>query len=460
MKKLYSLISSYLEEELYWSSLALSEYVYRTDKSVAASMQLLRSMYKLSLHDRCVETIERNPELARVCEIRIIYHKSKSRASNKTRGMELGPVSGEKIESHEPIGIKHRSIELYWEALTKEENKRRDMLVEAYVCDTCNMEALGMLKMEGLISGRELGKLIESCEDKEVAAVYGDVFNPVFEVDFYFLSFYCPWNGLLLAQRYYKDRKGLELFNLGISMYRLYPGSEYSFASLGLYFMLEASFGEARRCFYRAVQINSKFGTGWLYLGIAYAGMKEGENCISCLNVAVKLMMGSFKPAFYLALQYHKMNNFERASHFYKQALRLDPTVQVQERYISLLIYYEYYAEALSYLATQRSPALGLLRVYCNLFLGKVAEAQKHLSSCEADWRYYATAGFIDHLMNKLDSAADNYNKALLRSHVGIVDELLGLAVENITCKQDNNVYDYASDLFNNITSAHSFDVI
>jgi anaphase-promoting complex subunit 6 len=460
MRKLYSLIASYLQEELHWSSLLLSEYVYRTDKSITASVLLLRSLYGLSLYDRCVEIIERNTELARIREVRTIYYKSKSRASNSTRCIALGPAGEEKIECQEPVNIRHGSIELYWEALTKEDSRRRDMLVEAYASDTYNLEALATLKREGLMSRKELEKLIETCEDKDMVSVYERVFNPVFDVDFYFLPFYCPWSGLLLARRYYGEKKSMELFNLGISMYRLYPTSEHSFASLGLHFLLEENFGEARRCFYRAVQINDKFGTGWLYLGIAYAGMKEGENCISCLNVAIKLMIGSFKPAFYLALQYHRMNNFERASYFYKQALRLNPAMQVQEKYISLLIYYEYYAEALSYLATQKSSVLGLLRVYCNLFLGKVAEAQKHLMSCATDWRYYATAGFIDHLMNRLDSAADNYNKALLRSHVNVVDELLGLAVENITCKQDNNVYDYASDLFNNITSSYSFDVV
>lgn len=243
-------------------------------------------------------------------------------------------------------------------------------------------------------------------------------------------------------------------------MFKLYPNSEFSFLTLGLSFLLSSNYSEARRCFYKAVQINNRYGRGWLYLGMAYSGMKECESSISCLNMSQKTMIGSYKPSFYLAVEYHRINNFERASFFYKQALRMSPGIEVQERYIALLIYYEYYTEALSYLATQKSNLLGLLRVYCNLFLGKVNEAQKHLSACHPDWRYYATAGFIDHLMNKLDSAADNYSKALLKTHVNLIEELLGLTVENMSCKQSNNVYDYATDLFDNMTPKYSFEIV
>lgn len=459
MEKLYSLVNTYLMEEMNHSSLLLSEYIYRKNKTTTALVLLLKSMYRSSYYERCVETIELNEFITKIHGTRVIYYKCKSMMENRTKNIAMS-ADVEEVEEHPTFSIKKRSVELFFESLTKEDIRRKEILLQAYSCDYHNLEALVRMSAEDLVSEMELLRLIEDCSDKYIKEVYMDIFRPRFELDLYCLSFYSPWYGIFLAKQHYRDKKHLLLFNLGVSMLKLYPNSEYSFVTLGLFFMLSANYSEARRCFYKVVQINAKYGRGWLYLGMAYSGMKECESGISCLNMANKLMIGSFKPSFYLAVEYHRMNNFERASFFYKQALGMGPSSQVQERYISLLIYYEYYTEALSYLAAQKNESLSLLRVYCNLFLGKIAEAQKHLSMCPTDWRYYATAGFIDHLMNKLDSAADNYNKALLKSHVNLVEELLGLAVENMTCKQSNNVYDYATDLFDSMTLKYSFEVI
>ncbi|KAG5859998.1 hypothetical protein KMI_03g04460 [Encephalitozoon hellem] len=460
MERLCSLISAYLMEEMDCSALALSEHVYREKKTNATIMLLLKSMYKLSCYERCIETIELNSSVMKIHEARVIYYRCKSLTGKKSKGLLASSGCDEELERYPPAEISRRSVRLLFEGLTKEDVKKKEILLEAYRSDNNNLEALLRMKNDCLINKKELLLLIDECKDKHMQDVYMEIFYPCFEPDFYFLPFYSPWYGVKLARQYYKSGKDMLLFNLGASMVRLYPNSEFSFVALGLFFLMSSNYSEARRCFYKAVQINNEYGRGWLYLGMAYSGMKECESSITCLNIAYKTMIGSYKPAFYLAKEYHRMNNFERASFFYKHALGINPSVQVQERYISLLIYYEYYPEALSYLAAQKNSLLGLLRVYCNLFLGKVAEAQKHLSSCQADWRYYATAGFIDHLLNNLDSAADNYNKALLKTHVNLVEELLGLAIENMTCKQNNNVYDYATDLFDNMMPKYSFETI
>ncbi|CAD25375.1 COMPONENT OF THE 20S CYCLOSOME/ANAPHASE-PROMOTING COMPLEX [Encephalitozoon cuniculi GB-M1] len=460
MEKLCSLINTYLMEEMDYSALALSEYVYRREKTNATTMLLLKAMYKLSYYERCIETIELNSAMMRIHEARIIYHRCKFLVGKKSKGLLMDAECDEKMVKYPAAEISKKSVRLLFEGLTKEDVKQKEILLEAYRCDNRNLEALLRMKNESLISKKELLVLIDECKDDLMRGIYLEIFYPSFEPDFCFLPFYSPWYGFKLAKQYYKKRKDMLLFNLGVSMVRLYPNSEHSFISLGLFFLMSSNYPEARRCFYKAVQINNKYGRGWLYLGMAYSGMKECESSIACLNIAYKTMIGSYKPSFYLATEYHRMNNFERASFFYKHALGINPSVQVQEKYISLLIYYEYYPEALSYLAAQKNSLLGLLRVYCNLFLGKVTEAQKHLSTCQIDWRYHATAGFIDHLLNNLDSAADNYNKALLKAHVNLIEELLGLAVENMTCKQNNNVYDYATDLFDNMIPKYSFEVI
>ncbi|ADM11614.1 putative cyclosome/anaphase-promoting complex protein [Encephalitozoon intestinalis ATCC 50506] len=460
MERLCSLISAYLIEEMDHSALALSEYVYRRKETDEIIMLLLKSMYRLSYHERCIETIELNSSVMRIHEARVIYYRCKFLTGKKSKDLPTGVECDKEIKGYPPAEISKKSIRLLFEGLTKEDVKKKEILLEAYRCDNNNLEALLRMKNDSLVNNKEFLMLIDECKDKVMKEVYMEVFYPCFEPDFHFLPFYSPWHGVNLAKKYYRSGKDILLFNLGVSMVRLYPNSEHSFAALGLFFLMSLNYPEARRCFYKAAQINNEYGRGWLYLGMAYSGMKECESSITCLKIAHKAMIGSYKPSFYLAIEYHRMNNFERASFFYKHALGINPSVQVQERYISLLIYYEYYPEALSYLAAQKNNLLGLLRVYCNLFLGKVTEAQKHLSVCKVDWRYYATAGFIDHLLNNLDSAADNYSKALLKTHVNLVEELLGLAVENMTCKQTNNVYDYATDLFDNMMPKYSFETI
>ncbi|TBU18530.1 hypothetical protein CWI42_060120 [Ordospora colligata] len=476
--KLYSLVNSYLNEEMHCSALALSEYIYTRDKSDIALIMLLRSLYAMCCYERCMEIIELNDSLMKYSHVKIIYYKCKY--STKKKNTEYGQIGKGIVENeiedkkcnemHESLNnplvkystehISKTSVCLLFEGLTKDDVRRKEILLEAYRNDSYNIEALIRMKNEGIIDKKELNYLVDQCNDLFIRDVYKAIFYPYFEPDFYSLAFYSPWYGLKEAKRYYKSGKETLLFNLGICMVKKYPGSEFSFISLGLFFLMTQNYQEARRCFYKAVQINSEYGRGWMYLGMAYSGMKECESSISCLKIAHKKMIGSYKPSLYLAVEYHRMNNFERASVFYKQALKINPVIQVQERYIALLIYYEYYAEALEHLHAQSNNVLDLLRVYCNLFLGKVNEAQKHLLACKTDWKYYATAGFIDHLTNKLESAASNYNKALLKNHISLIEELLGLAVENIACKQNNNVYDYASDLFDCITPKCSFEIV
>ncbi|KAH9411318.1 hypothetical protein HK407_06g11490 [Ordospora pajunii] len=476
--KLYPLVNAYLNDEMHYSALALSEYIYARDKSDFALIMLLRSLCAMSCYERCIEMIELNDTLMRCSDVKIIYYKC--RYATRKKNTECGLVGkgiveseidgtecGEIYESVENAlmmysteHILKKSVRLLFEGLTKEDVRRKEILLEAYRHDNYNMEALIRMKNEGIVDKKELVSLVEDCKDVFMREVYMAVFYPCFEPDLYSLAFYSPWYGLKEARRYYKSGKDTLLFSLGTCMVKKYPGSEFSFISLGLFFLMAQNYQEARRCFYKAVQINNEYGRGWMYLGMAYSGMKECESSISCLKVAYKKMIGSYKPSLYLAIEYHRMNNFERASVFYKQALKINPVIQAQERYIALLIYYEYYAEALEYLNSQSNSILDLLRVYCNLFLGKVNEAQKHLLACKPDWKYYATAGFIDHLTNRLESAASNYNKALLKNHISLIEELLGLAIENIACKQNNNVYDYASDLFDCITPKCSFEIV
>lgn len=450
-----SLPSIYYNSKLYLSALTLSDFITHTHKNGnldLCSYKLITclSLSELNYHHRTLKFIEENEEILNYHVIRTMYLKLGNILDSKKINLAL--LRDKKNEDFVLADGKldKRSIECYFEAMVKKHTERKDLLVEAINSDNRNLEALMALKREDLVSLEEFDKLI-TAGPEWLSKLYTYVVHYKEEVIFspFFMETYA-------YDHYKRGITGL-LFNFGVEMIEDFPKCSVSYLVLGYHHLSKKRHGEAKKCFYEAIKYDKQIGNLWLFLGLAYSGLKECENAISCYSQAKQLMIGSYKPDFYLAYEYHKMYNIEQANLFYLKALKIKAEPIVIVRYATLLIYYEYYVDALKILArigdaNEFQNVYNLLVAYAFLFTGDLDRSELFLDKCKKDWRYLATKGFIKHLRSEIDAAADIYTDALIKhGRSWVIEDLLRLTVEIKDTKKDNLAYEYANDLFDSM---------
>lgn len=451
-------LGCYISEGFYWSALLLGEYLYNKENSIKVLHTIVEAMYGLGFYERCINVIESNEELQEYYEMCKIYLQSISkmrgnRGRRQTRNIKMLIERPKKRLRASNICISQESVIRFYESRCTEDPQKH--LIESFLMDPRNLEALFFLKVNSLMNDQELiGILSQSnvrwCEEYFYTILFSkssirEKFSPI--------SF------LNSAKELYLQRNGVDLFALGIYMIQLYKESEYSYFILGLYYLYKNNYEESKKCFYKTLKINDRFGRGWICLGISYSGLKECINALECFTNAQQQMPGSSLPSLYLGFEYHKMNNLEQAEIWYRKSLSMEQNAIVVQRYSAFLISNEKYSEALELLSYTSSEienrylrnqaSLNLLRCFCNLFTGKISHAQMHLSKCEHDWRYFATSGFIKHIQNEAEEASYDYHQALIRTrHNSVVEDLLNHAVDVMAGVEENTAFNYASDLF------------
>ncbi|ELQ75268.1 Anaphase-promoting complex (APC), Cdc16 subunit, partial [Trachipleistophora hominis] len=445
----------YYNSKLYLSALTMSDFIIHTHKDGdidLCSYKLISclSLFELNYHHRTLKFIENNEEILNYHTIRTIYLKLGNILEPKKINLALLQDKRNEDFTLADCRLDKKSIEYYLEAMVKKYVDRKNLLINAVESDNRNLEALMALKREDLVSTEEFSELI-SAGPEWLTKLYTYImnYNEEIIVSPFFMEAYAYEN--------YKREVTAQLFDLGVEMIEDFPKCSVSYLVLGYYYLSKKKHGEAKKCFYEAIKYDKQIGNLWLFLGLAYSGLKECENAISCYKQAKQLMIGSYKPDFYLAYEYHKMYNIEQASFFYLRAFKIKPEPVVIVRYATLLIYYEYYVDALKILAKVGSVnefqnVYNLLVAYAFLFTGDLDRSEMFLDKCKRDWRYLATKGFIKHLRSEIETAADIYMDALVQhGRSWVIEDLLRLTVEIKDVKKDNLAYEYANDLFDSM---------
>ncbi|KAF7680948.1 Cell division cycle protein 16 like protein [Astathelohania contejeani] len=445
-----SILDTLQRNEMHWSVLVISEFLYMQDENIIYLNFILNSLFHLCMHERCIQIIQNKRELLDYKEIRMIYLKSIIKTKEEDKIYLYHQANQLKKIRHKVeycYLLDEEAIEMFYEAQTKKGKERKDMLVNAFKKDEQNLEPLLYLSIEESIDTDELLNIIMNMSNKPLSELYHKILFPSFEgFNFYNPQIFSPFRGEKISRFLFQANRKEELFGLGVFLIKQYPNVPEGYLVLGINYLLVENYKEAKRCFYESVKIDPERGRAWLYLGISYSGLKECENAVSCFNSALKLMIGSFLPAYYLGYEYHKMNNQIHAESFYKLALEMKSDSELIKKYCTLLIFHENYEEALELLENTN---FDLLKCYCNLFLGKIKAGEMLLKRCNHDWKYYATLGFIRHAKNNLNEAMSCYSQALILCNKNtVLEELMALVIENTSNEEDNIVYDYSSDLF------------
>lgn len=467
MQRLIELAHSYIHYELYWSALCVGQYLLPSS-STNALYVVIRSLHGLGFYKRIQSIIGTRPDLLRYHEIRLIYIKS---------GFECPKDSSESMSFPDLLPVNRKSLELFYSALFKKESLRKKLFIDSFQADKTNIEPVVYLYKESLCNHREVALYVHQIEDFELRSALASLINCQFGPE----HIVCPLGifsmSLSCQVADHVEASGLlgtvkkcsleELFRISTRNLEQFSECEFTYFSLGLYYLYKERFREALRCFYRSFDINEEYGMGYLYAGISHSFLKETESAVRILNTAYTIMGSSYLPSYYLAYEYQLMNNLGKTKYYYRNCLNIiehddgkphtckkaktdrcysKEAMSVICGFIYCLIYNEEYEEAMQYIKSYN--VKNLLKVFCLLFNGMFDDARKALETCGRDSAYYASKGYLYHLVDDFDPSIREYEKSLSLSKNQVVEDLLAMAAANLAGTKPNKAFDYSNCLF------------
>lgn len=394
----------------------------------------------------------------------------------------------------------HTALSLLFSALNETNHLRKRLLILSFIKDPCLIEPLVCLFQESLFTFHDFFDFIDNNSEWRLSYNSAKINNML--VDDYKLFIQSlfsvsteslvisPLKTYLRTVQYLKTNiSGSELFRYSIGLLEELPNSAFSSLSLGIYYLMRGRLKEAKKPLYRAIKLDSNLGIGYLFTGLMHSQRREVERAINMLSTALNIMDGSVLPPYYLAFEYQKINNYSKAKYFYKKALKIieekrerenkiekqnetigskrskrigEENKEVNEKdeeyrfnyilcsYVYCLLYNEEYDEALGMI--QKYKIRNLLKVYALLFTGNIEGARESLEICEESYRkcgmYYATKGYLAHLIGEFEMAQADYEKATYERYTSTVEELLALVAVNMTGVETNRAFDYVNSLF------------
>lgn len=452
-KSMMDLSVKLFNSELYNSASILADYFLQKNdfdnmQRIKLKIIIVRSFDHLNLHHRAYKYIEKNDYLLNYQCVRRIFYRMNSSIEPKNDYSNL--LENKKLDIIRlPDGIiDPQSIELHLKGMTKTSVERKNCLVSSIKLDNSNLESLIVLKRESLLTEADFENLLNELKDEKLRNIFKKIIS--YDTDPLNVSFFAE----NVAFKLYNMKMKNQLVFMGMEMIEKYPEESTSFLVFGLSKVLQKRYNDAKITFYEAIKREKTLGILWIFLGIAYSNLREYDNAISSFEFSKQLMIGSFKPDFYLAFEYHKMSNINNANIFYLNSLRIKREPLVIIRYSALLIHFEYYSEAIQILQDVEvriddKNIYNLLLAYAFLFTGDLEKANSFLEKSKKDWRYFATKGYIFHLQSYSNEACEFYTNAIV--HIGrswILEDLLKHAIDLKESKAENHIYDYGTNLF------------
>ncbi|KAI5169310.1 hypothetical protein PAEPH01_0602 [Pancytospora epiphaga] len=473
------LLLSLIHHELYSSALIVAETLDFTKPIVAWAV--FKSLLALGHNKRIKILSKRYPELLNYHEIALICIRSGKQAlAQSTLHLKIPDKT---------LTILHSSLSNYFSGLNERERIRKRFFIQAFRDDCRNLEALTYLAKESLCTCLEIQELIDGisecnglqCSIEEYKEYIKILFSPRF---FDTASVLSPLTVLKCSLELARKRQYEELFRRAVLAVDYFPESDSSFISMGIYYLAKNIYREGKKCFETAIKLNSHSGLGYLGSGLIESMENETNLALHFLETAYAIMSSSYIPAYSLAYEYQRVSKLNKTKYFYRaclehiiekqgnKSINLDifsiehskrskteqsvdiacmtrDDAEIINRAVYCFIYDEDYVEAMKFI--DFFSIKNLLKVFCLLFIGKLNEAEAALKSCEIDGFFYATSGFIKHITDNIEGAIHEYGKCVAIKKIPVVEELLGMALENISGTTKNHAFDYSSSLFDTL---------
>ncbi|KAI4291375.1 hypothetical protein PAPHI01_0649 [Pancytospora philotis] len=484
MDRRVELMGVLLAAELPVSVLFIAESM--ADFDPVASYAVARALFLLNYKTRVRAFIEETPALLAFHELGLLYLRAGGQLkAESSRPLSSLPGYARLSQAAQP-GISHRSLRNYFFGLEKKEQIRKRLLVQSFMDDCRNVEALATLYSESLCELDEVEDMIESYAGAAPAGwslpEYREFLAGLFKRrPGRAATVLCPFVLGAHNRQRFEEQNSEAILSSAIGTLEAFPECEASYEALGLYYLTRQHYNRAQSCFAEAIERNKCRGLPYLYSGMALSAMRKTDKAIAMLEMADAIMCSSLLPSFYLAFEYQQMNNFPKAMAFYVRCL--DRILEQQtstghegdaacfikrnkrnegpsralsaretaiiNRAVYCFIYNENYDTAARYIKV--FGLSNILKVFCLLFTGDIEGARLAMADCAPDSCFYATSGFLHHLADGFESAVKDYDRSIGMDSNDVVLELMHMALNNIRGAEKNHAFDYTNSLFDSL---------
>lgn len=495
MNNLIEIANYYINEELYWTSLLIGQYLPKSNKSYFI---VIKSLYGLGFYKKIQHIIEGNKNLLNYHEIKMLYLKSGHKTS-------IESIEHIDLSNKGSFDISRKSLELYYQAYFAKEKLRKKLFIDSFRKDNNNLEALIYLFKESSCTLNEIKHYVEQIKIKELKDAMNCLINCEFDLENIcnpLIIFSYSLKIIFSSQEVPSRTMFNKLFKISSQNMDFFINSEFIYSSLGLYYIYKNKFKEASNYLLKAVRKNKMYGIGHLYLGLSHSLLKETESALISLNNAYYIMDVSYLPSYYLAYEYQVMNNIGKATYFYKQSLGLieteclnlydsetdyivkipvrDESVQDHAEHLQLekstvkklksyrenndiskldqksfhvicgfiyfLMYNEEYDKAVKYLDLFKIE--NHLNVFLFLFNGNLTDANDSLDKCKKDVINFAVKGYLYHLVDQFNEAIKQYEICMTFRRNQVVENLMAMSIDNLAGVNPNKAFNYSTALF------------
>lgn len=446
---------THLDNELYNSALLISHTLPITNPRNAYI--IIKSLYYLNHFKKIQIILEKHTDLLSYKEILFYYIKS----GNPEETTLCRSIFQEDKDKLNVFSFNIESLTYLYNGLCKKDSIRKKYFIESYQADPRNMEPLYFLISESLCSIDEIHMLASRTD-------YYDLVRRLFNSKSQ-NRYYSPLVFHIQSIFLYNKNMLNDLFRLSVKAINEFPNSEFSHASLGLFYLARKRYINARNCYKKAVEINNNFGFGYLGKGIAEVFLLETGKGMTFLWKAHDIMDCLYFPAYFLAYEYEQMNNYNKAKYFYTYCIEnilkqyeLKRTlygenknvlnrhdIKVISSVVYCFIYNENYEDGLELL--HKFKINNLLNVYCYLFMDNIEKAEKAIEKCGEEVLLHGTRGYLLHLLEDFDGAIKEYEKCIARNWTSAVESLMIMAMQNRDGRALNKAFDYSNSLFNEL---------
>ncbi|CAD7972416.1 unnamed protein product [Amoebophrya sp. A25] len=232
------------------------------------------------------------------------------------------------------------------------------------------------------------------------------------------------------------------VFCIAHQLLKAYPNHGISWYASGCYYYMARRYETARKFFSKATLLEHNFAPAWVAYGHAFAFQEESDQALTAYRTASRLFPGSHLPWLFLGMEYTRTSNLtlaEQSLHMGRSIAPNDPNLYnelgvcaFEKGEFENAVGFFDKAHRLKEDDDAFLENLGHAYLKCNEHSLALVVFEKALSASDgASATAHCAVAFVRHLSGDLDSAIENYHRALsLQSDDPFAQEMLNYAVQ------------------------------
>ncbi|EIN10021.1 TPR-like protein [Punctularia strigosozonata HHB-11173 SS5] len=262
------------------------------------------------------------------------------------------------------------------------------------------------------------------------------------------VSVHVPTMPLHLACMHHLGHLHSRLFVLAHELVDKEPESAISWYAVGVWYMSQKKWSEARKYFSKTSLMDPRFGPAWIAFAHTFSYEGEHDHCVTAYSTCVRMFPGSHLPMLFMGMEHIILANHAQAEEAFEAARMIcdeDPLLY-NERGVMAYTRGEYaqaaelFNEAIRVAEVVQGSMQAWAATFVNLGtcyrkLGRLDEAKaaymRVIQVSPHNDEALAFLGIVSHLQGDVDGAILKYHESLSVRTNKYVQELLELALED-----------------------------